>query len=228
VNPFPPGPARQTRYFFGRSEALASLGRFIADVQDDQSANVMGLLAAPGFGKTCLLKHMQIKLQERNWLCGYSEASPDPGTAIVDLLADVGRSLGLRRRGSRFPASLQEFSVSAGPVAVGFKRSDPDEGTAYARLQSLLYSLGLRAWKAGTGVVLFIDEAQVFPTSDLELLLRAIRNLQYRQCLPIAVVLAGLPDILLSSYTPFAIALRGATCGTNACIRWSGRKLNYA
>jgi len=151
-NPFPRGAARPARYLFGRSEQVASIRRFFADVQAEQGADAVGLLAAPGLGKTCLLKHMQINLQEaNNWFCGYSQASPEPGTAISDLLTDVKGPPGSRRRGTGFRASLEEFSISAGPVVVGFKRSKPDDNTAYARLSEMLYSLGVKARKAGTG-----------------------------------------------------------------------------
>jgi len=194
-NPFPRGPERTARYLFGRSDQIASLERFVTDVWHDQSANLMGLLAAPGLGKTCLLKHMQRELKEKNWLCGYSEASPEPGSAISDLLTDAANTLDSRRGRGGFRDSLQGLKVSAGPVGLDFKLGNPDEGTAYERLSAMLYLLGERARKADTGVALLLDEAQAFPPTDLELLLRVVSNLMYRFSFPIAVVLAGLPDI---------------------------------
>lgn len=185
---------RPERYIYGRSEQLEAIQRLTYEVQNRQCSDVICFLAPAGLGKTCLLKAARRQLQQKGWLCGYSEASSDATTSILDLLSDASDALPPEGIGAKFRARLQEFNISAGPVGVGMKLGDSDPGdpTAYSRLSRLLSTLGHLAVQAQVGVALIIDEAQALPRRDLELLMRIISRLDD---LPIAVLIGGLPKI---------------------------------
>jgi hypothetical protein len=193
-NPFPRGSVRPERYLFGRSEQLEAIDRFTREVQDRQCSNVICFLAPAGLGKTSLLKLTRRQLQQKGWFCGYSEASSDATTSILDLLSDASDVLPPEGIGAKFRAHLDEFNISAGPVGLGVKLNaeTPGDMTAYSRLSRLLSNLGKLAIQARVGVALIIDEAQALPRQDLELLMRVINRLDD---LPIAVLIGGLPKI---------------------------------
>ncbi len=194
LNPYPRGSARPERYYYGRSDELAAVDRFTHEVQASRSSNIICFLAPPGLGKTSLLKITRRKLQEQGWFCGYTEASSDAATAILELLADAQDALPPEGIGKKFRDRLQELSVSAGPVGLGLKlgaEPSPD-ATNYSRLSRIVASLGALASDAGSGVALLIDEAQVLPQRDLELLMRVVNR---HDDLPLAVIIGGLPNI---------------------------------
>jgi hypothetical protein len=192
LNPYPRGPVRPAQYLFGRSAQLRSLERFAHDVKVGQRSDVICFLAPPGLGKTCLLKHTKKLLQSQGWLCGYSEASADPDTAIIDLLTDASDALPTEGIGAKFRSRLQEFSITAGPVGFGMKLGTSGDATIYSKFAKLLESLGETAQRARKGVVLMVDEAHVLPRRNLELLLRTVNHLDE---FPIGVIIAGLPGI---------------------------------
>jgi hypothetical protein len=112
---------------------------------------------------------------------------------MLDLLADAGDALPPEGLGAKFRSRLDELSLTAGPVGIGFKLSaKADETTSYTRLTRLLSGLGRLAIAGGVGVALIIDEAQALPSADLALLMRVVARLDD---LPIAVLIGGLPRI---------------------------------
>lgn len=134
---------------------------------------------------------MRRKLQQQGWLCGYSEASPDASTAIDDFFTDARQALPSGGVGAKLRARLQEFSISAGPIGVGFKLQESDNVTSYSRLLQFLTALGDLAKRNKVGVALLIDEAQALPPTELAILLRVVNGLDF----PVMVVTAGLPGI---------------------------------
>jgi hypothetical protein len=194
LNPFPRGSVRPEQYLYGRSKHLEDIERFTHGVQNRQCSDVICFLAPAGLGKTCLLKLTRRQLQRKGWFCGYSEASSDATTSILDLLSDASDALPPEGIGAKFRARLEEFNISAGPVGLGLKLGSgaPSETTAYSRLSRLLSNLGQLAVQAQVGVALIIDEAQALPRQDLELLMRVVSRLDD---LPIAVLIGGLPNI---------------------------------
>jgi hypothetical protein len=194
LNPFPRGSVRPERYLYGRSGQLEAIERFTHGVQNRQSSDIICFLAPAGLGKTSLLKLARRQLQRKGWFCGYSEASSDATTSILDLLSDASDALPSEGIGAKFRARLEEFHISAGPVGLGLKLGPgaPSDMTAYSQLSRLLANLGQLAVQAQVGVALIIDEAQALPRPDLELLMRVINRLDD---LPIAVLIGGLPNI---------------------------------
>lgn len=140
------------------------------------------------------MKLAKKKLQQEGWLCGYSEASNDAATSILDLLADAHDALPEEGLGKKFKARLSEFNITAGPLGFGVKlESDAAaHDTLYSQLLKLLSSLGKIAVEANVGVALLIDEAQALPQKDLGLIMRVINRLDD---LPVGIIICGLPAI---------------------------------
>jgi hypothetical protein len=149
-------------------------------------------LGPPGAGKTSILKYAQDTLRDKNWLCGYSQASPDASTAIDEFLEDARQVLPRGGVGQKFLSRLTEISVSFGGIGAGVKVAESRERPTYARVREMFQTLGDVAKKTNTGVALLIDEAQALPDRDLDLLVRVLDNLY---SYPVAVILAGLPGI---------------------------------
>jgi hypothetical protein len=177
---------------FGRSSHIKHIERMVYDIQGGHQARRWVFIGPPGAGKTALLRYAQNALVSRNWLCGYSEASPDAATAIGEFLDDARRALPRSGIGERFHSRLTELNVSFGGLGAGIKLADPGESPTYVKVRDLFTSLGEIAKKSRTGVALFIDEAQALPSQELNLLLRVVRRLD--DC-PVVILLAGLPSL---------------------------------
>ena len=192
TNPFSPGAVRLPPYLVGRASQWALIEGLANQIETEGHHSPLCFLAPAGLGKTTLLKQVGRELTQRNWLCGYAEASQDAALAIQDLLADARQALPPEAIGARFRARLQEFNVTAGPVGAGFKLGSLNDGTAYTQLRELLTSLGELAKLDQVGVALLIDEAQVLPSNALDLLFRVVNRLDD---FPIAAIMGGLPNI---------------------------------
>jgi hypothetical protein len=190
-NPFNVGTVRPAQYMFGRSDELSWINWIADTVQADQEAHRRCFLGAPGTGKTSILKYAQEILRRRNWLCGYSEASPDAATAIGEFLHDARRALPRHGSGQKFLSRITEMNVSFGGVGAGFKVSEGSKPT-YSLVLELFAALGDVAIKQRSGVAILLDEAQALPDSDLDLLIRCVSRLER---FPVALIMAGLPSI---------------------------------
>ncbi len=190
VNPFCPGSSPPQRYIVGRARQLEHVDRLVYQLNSGKRHAPIGFLSPPGLGKTSLLKDIAHRLRQRQWICGYSDASPDASSAIHDLLFDARRALPREGIGDKFRARLQEVSVKTGPIGFGLRLGDMEVTTSYAQLFEVLASLGELAKKNSVGMVLLLDEAQVMPQPDIELLFRVIGLLED---LPVALIMASLP-----------------------------------
>jgi hypothetical protein len=190
-NPFSVGAVRPTQYMLGRSDQLADI-RYVAGlVQEHQESHRRCFLGPPGSGKTSILKYAQHLFLARDWLCGYSEASPDAATAIGEFLHDVRRALPRHGAGQKYLSKITEISMSFGGFGAGIKLSE-DRKPAFSLVLELFAALGDLAMRQGVGVAILIDEAQALPGGDLDLLIRSISRLDR---FPITLVMAGLPSI---------------------------------
>jgi len=157
------------------------------------SPDPLCFIGPPGAGKTALLKYAKQTLITKNWLCGYSEASPDTSSAIEDFLNDARRSLPAGKIAEKFLSRITEVSISGPGVGAGIKLGEASNRTAYSRLVDLFTAIGDLAKRSGVGVALLIDEAQALPAGDLRLLLRCIRSVDNY---PVSIIIAGLPALV--------------------------------
>lgn len=232
-NPFTPGYGALPRVFAGREGEFRDLEVMAQRSRSgiyEQARRVQGVR---GIGKTVLLGEFAQWATDGGWWV--TSVSVAPGTALVGRLArslaatvtahDVGERLGrsalsvlraLAAIGLRYGGADWHLEYRGRPVqAVSADATgDPQED-----FRSLLVDVALLARDHGTGLVLLLDEAQNTPTRDLAPLLYGLQDAQthvltetdarsgrvLRSSPPIAVVLAGLPNL------PDVIARAAAT-----------------
>ena len=187
---FTPGTPRPTRYLIARNEELSEITELTYRIRNGVSQPVACFLAPPGGGKTSLLKKIAADLRDQHWLCGYSEASPDPSTALIDLLIDAKEALPAKGLGSKFIAHLEQLELKIWPVGLTARVQDSDK-PPFKQLLHVIIQLGKFAKFERVGVALLVDEVQVLGGSAMGQLFRAIN---FIDDLPIALICAGLPN----------------------------------
>ena len=161
-----------------------------------------------GVGKTVLLDQMR-KEAEAAGIHTISTVAPE-GRSLPAILAPQLRIALLRLsridaakdhaiRGLRALAGFAtRLKVKFHDIQVGFdypaEAGLADNGDLEADLAALLSQAGLAAKRAGTALVLFIDELQYVPEEQLASLISAL-HLCSQQQLPMTVIGAGLPQL---------------------------------
>ena len=196
-NPFNPGSTCPDRYLFGRTQEWDLVQRATSQiVAENRKHHPICFLAPAGLGKTTLMKKIALDLQQKDWFCGYSEASPEASTALHDLLSDAEDTFPRSGLGKRLLRRVTGINVKAGPVGLDVALGSSDEATAYTRMVKFLSEKSHSAKRRHSGVALLLDEAQVLPRGPYESTHpRAIRRLN--DDLPIILILGGLQKVRL-------------------------------
>ena len=194
-NPFNPGSMCPDQYLFGRTREWDLVQRATSQiVAENRGHHPICFLASAGLGKTTLLKKIALDLRKKDWFCGYSEASPEAATALHDLLADAGEAFARRGLSKRLIRRVTGINVKAGPVGLDVALGNSDETTAYTQVVKFLSEKCRAAKRHHSGIALLLDEAQVLPSSHMNLLLRAIRRLD--SDMPIILIMGGLSKVV--------------------------------
>jgi AAA ATPase domain len=162
-----------------------------------------------GVGKTVLLNRMAQDAEQRGIACVRIE-SPEVRSlpaalipALRSMLIRLDRIERLRDGARRAMAVLASFTASMKlryadiEVSIDVKpeTGNADSGDLEVDLSDLFTSLGSIAREGETAVALFIDELQYTAEPELGALIAAFHHAAQRQ-LPIAMIAAGLPQIL--------------------------------
>jgi AAA ATPase-like protein len=193
ANPFNPGVFHPDMSLFGRESQIQVVDQVVGQIENGYPHSPVCFLGAPGLGKTTILKHLAIDLKRRHWLCGYSEAGSDVGSAIYDILADAQQLAPAQGAARRLLSRVQRFNASAGPVSIGLDLQSIENGSAYVRLLELFRTLGNTANSDLVGAALFLDEAQVLPEGHLEILFRALDAVEAS---PVVLFMGALPNLM--------------------------------
>jgi hypothetical protein len=97
------------------------VGRVIARIEGGDPHSPVCFIGPQGLGKTFLMRNIVSELRERRWLCGYSEAGADIGSAINDVLADARQltpGRGLIRRASSLIKGINVLKASTSRPAL--------------------------------------------------------------------------------------------------------------
>jgi hypothetical protein len=192
ANPFRPGTYYTGQQLFGREGMLRSIRRAADDIEGRHPHAPISLHGPPGIGKTVLLRHAVKELRERKWLCGYSEAGSNAGSAVYDMLADMQRTVPSQSIAKRLFSRAQGIQLGAGPVSIGLDMRSLGNESAYTRLVDLLLRLDHTAKSEKVGVAFVLDEAHALPSSQLFLVLRAFKSLVDSS---VILFMAALPGI---------------------------------
>ena len=207
-NPYAPGAGTPPPELAGRDELRETVRVAVERVRRGLPAKSLILVGLRGVGKTVLLDRMREDAESAGIQTLRIEAPES--RSLPALLAPQLRLLLLKLSRNK---QAKKFARRALRALAGFAKSlkvkyqdievgmdlDPEAGLAdngdlEQDLQALLEAIGTAAQKAGTALVMFIDEMQYVEEDELAALIMALHRCVQRK-LPIALVGAGLPQL---------------------------------
>ena len=207
-NPYSPGAGSPPPELAGRSTVRNAVMVCIERLRRGKSAKSVMMVGLRGVGKTVLLDRMRDDAEISGVHTIRIEAPEN--RSLPAILAPQLRLALLRL--SRIEAA-KEYAIRGLRALTGFASklkivyNDIEVGLDYAAepgladngdlegdLTTLLEQVGLAAQKAGTALVIFIDELQYVAEPQMAALISALHRCSQRQ-LPVTVVGAGLPQL---------------------------------
>ncbi|PYS12320.1 MAG: AAA family ATPase [Acidobacteria bacterium] len=207
-NPYAPGAGTPPPEMAGREELRETVRVALERVRLGKPTKSILMVGLRGVGKTVLLDRMREDAQAAGMETLRIEAPENrslPATLAPQLrqallrLSRNEQARDLARRALRGLAGFaQSLKVKYKDIEVGLD-FDPEPGLAdngdlENDLQDLLEAAGKAAQKAGTALVLFIDELQYVEEDELAALITALHRTAQR-VLPVVLVGAGLPQL---------------------------------
>ena len=208
TNPFAPGAGTPPPELAGRDDLRETVRVAIERVRRGLPAKSILMVGLRGVGKTVLLDRMRDDAEGAGIHTMRIEAPESrslPALIAPQLrqaLLRLSRNAQAKALGERGLQALAGFvkalKVKYQDIEVGLD-FDPEPGLAdngdlEHDLQALLETVGDTAAKAGTALVLFIDELQYVDEVELAALITALHRCAQRK-LPITLVGAGLPQL---------------------------------
>jgi hypothetical protein len=209
TNPYAPGAGSPPPELAGRNAVRRDVEVCIERLRLGRPAKSVVMVGLRGVGKTVLLDQMRKDAEVRGMHTVRIEAPED--RSLPALLAPQLRLALLRLskieaakdaaiRGLRALAGFaSKLKVTYNDIEVGLDFDiEPglaDNGDLEADLTALLEQAGTAAQRAGTVLVLFIDELQYVPEVQMAALISALHRCAQEQ-LPVTVVGAGLPQLI--------------------------------
>jgi len=208
TNPFAPGAGTPPPELAGRDELRETVRVAIERVRLGLPAKSILMVGLRGVGKTVLLDRMRDDAEAIGIQTMRMEA-PETRSLPALLAPELRQALLRLSRNEQAKAFAQRalmglagfakaLKLKYSDIEVGFD-FDPEPGLAdngdlEHDLQALLEAVGAAAQKAGTALVLFIDELQYVKEGELAALITALHRAAQRR-LPIVLVGAGLPQL---------------------------------
>jgi len=207
-NPFAPGAGTPPPELAGRDELLSTVHIALERVRRGLPSKSILMVGLRGVGKTVLLDRMRDDAEAAGLQTVRLEAPENrslPALLAPQLrvaLLRLSRNEQAKDLATRALRGLAGFAkalkVKYGDIEVGVD-FDPEPGLAdngdlEHDLQALLEVVGAAAQKAGTALVLFIDELQYVEEEQLAALITALHRTAQRR-LPVVLVGAGLPQL---------------------------------
>ena len=208
TNPFAPGAGTPPPELAGRDELRETVRVALERVKRGLPTKSILMVGLRGVGKTVLLDRMRQDAESSGLQTVRIEAPEN--RSLPALLAPQLRVALLRLSGN---ARAKDLATRALRGLAGFAKAlkvkyqdievgvdfDPEPGLAdngdlEHDLQALLEVVGEAAQKAGTALVLFIDELQYVDEDQLAALITALHRTAQRR-LPVVMVGAGLPQL---------------------------------
>lgn len=207
-NPFAPGAGTQPPELAGRDELRETIRVAIERVRRGMPTKSILMVGLRGVGKTVLLDRMRDDAEAAGIHTMRIEA-PENRTLPALLAPQLRQALlrlsrnaqakDLAQRALRGLAGFaRALKFKYDDIEVGFDfEPEPglaDNGDLEHDLQALLEAAGAAAQKAGTALVIFVDELQYVREDELAALITALHRAAQRR-LPVVLVGAGLPQL---------------------------------
>ncbi|PYT08061.1 MAG: AAA family ATPase [Acidobacteria bacterium] len=207
-NPFSPGAGTQPPELAGREELRETARVVVERVRLGLPTKSLLMVGLRGVGKTVLLDRVRDETEATGIQTVRIEApenrslpallAPELRQALLRLSRNE-QAKDLSQRALRGLAGFAKaLKVKYHDIEVGFD-FDPEPGLAdngdlEHDLQALLEAAGAAAQKAGTALVLFIDELQYVTEEELAALIVALHRTAQRR-VPVVLIGAGLPQL---------------------------------
>jgi AAA ATPase domain len=208
LNPFSPGAGAPPPELAGRGELRELVRIAVERIRLGRPNKSILMVGLRGVGKTVLLDRMRDDAEGSGIHTTRIEA-PE-GRSLPALLAPqlrqallrLSRNAQAQELGHRALRALAGFAkalkVKYADIEVGLDFEPElglaDNGDLEHDLQALLETVGLAAQKAGTALVMFVDELQYVEEEQLAALITALHRAAQRQ-FPVTLVGAGLPQL---------------------------------
>ncbi len=208
ANPFAPGAGTAPPELAGRDPLRETVRIAIERVRRGLPAKGVLMVGLRGVGKTVLLDRMRDDAEASGVHTLRIEAPES--RSLPALLAPQLRQALLRLSRNEHAKELSHRALRAlagfvkglkfkyGDIEVGLDyEPEPglaDNGDLEHDLQALLETVGAAAQKAGTALLMFIDELQYVKEPELAALITALHRCAQRK-LPVALIGAGLPQL---------------------------------
>ena len=208
TNPYSPGAGMPPPELVGRDELREKVRVALERARRGSPNKSVLMVGLRGVGKTVLLDRMRDDAETMGLHTVRIEA-PENRSLPAILAPELRQSLlrlsrheaarDLAQRGLRALAGFaKSLKVKYEDIEVGLDfEPEPglaDNGDLEHDLQDLLESVGRAAQKAGTALVLFVDELQYVEEEQLAALITALHGAAQRR-LPVILVGAGLPQL---------------------------------
>jgi hypothetical protein len=207
-NPFAPGAGTPPPELAGRDEVRETIRIALERVRRGLPAKSILMVGLRGVGKTVLLDRMKEDAEANGMQTIRMEApesrslpallAPQLRVALLRLSRnEQAKDLAARAlRGLAGFAKALKIKYQDIEVGLDFEPEPglADNGDLEHDLQALFEATGAAAQKAGTGLILFIDELQYVEEEQLAALITALHRCTQRR-LPVTLVGAGLPQL---------------------------------
>jgi len=208
TNPYAPGAGTPPPELAGRNSLRESVHIAAQRIRAGRPAKSLLLVGLRGVGKTVLLDRMRDDAEAAGLHTLRIEAPESRSLPAIlapqlrQALLRLSRTDAARELGHRALRALAGFAkalkLKYHDIEVGLDfEPEPglaDNGDLEHDLQALLEAAGQAAQKAGTALILFIDELQYVEEEQLAALITALHRAAQRQ-MPVMMVGAGLPQL---------------------------------
>jgi hypothetical protein len=211
-NPYAPGAGAPPPELAGRDGIIDRAAIALDRIRAGRSARSFVLHGLRGVGKTVLLNRIRQDAEARGLTTVWIEAPEDrslpallvpalrAGLLRLDRAKAAAHAVGgaMRALGSFARALKVKYQDVELAVDLGTEAGIADSGDLDRDLSDLLGRIGEAASARNTAMVLFIDELQYVPESQLASLITALHATAQAQ-LPITMLAAGLPQLVAQS-----------------------------
>jgi hypothetical protein len=208
-NPYAPGAGTPPPELAGRDDIIERAAVALYRIGTGRAARSVILYGLRGVGKTVLLQRIRLVAETENFVPVVIEApeerslpailGPALRAALIRMSRGEAAKSALRRALGALAGFARIAKLKYGDVEFNVDFSPElglaDSGDLETDITDLLVCVGETAAERKTAVVLFIDEVQYIPESQLAALITALHRASQKQ-LPITLVAAGLPQLL--------------------------------
>ena len=224
VNPFSPGFGRTPHSLVGRDDLLADLGDGLAGgPRDPRYASL--LMGVRGSGKTVVLNELEDRAVRQGWVVlsvdGSSRGLPERIVNAIAIARGDSPTVGaadVSQQGSR----LQSFGLRLGVLSATWRMGEDPPPRAQTSMGDALAALAQAASRAGTSVLLTVDELHAVDREEARRLSSDIQHIASRAGLPLAFVGAGLLEMRYTLLADTKITFM------QRCERYETHPLNQA